>query len=90
MSLLSDQSRWKGGSDMKFEAKTCKRLCAIAGGIAGIFAMMIAVCLHQNLAGAIMLTGFAGIGSTIGTIIEKKKENSTVVNWQKPKGDDCA
>ena len=60
---------------MKFEAKTYKRVGSMIGGIIGIFAMIIAVCIGRNLVGAGLLILFVCIGVILGSVAEKKYEN---------------
>lgn len=57
---------------MKFEAKTYKRSGAMLGSIVGVVFMMVAVCLHRTVLGAILLIACACIGVVIGSIIENK------------------
>lgn len=60
---------------MKFEAKTYKRLGAMIGSIIGIIAMIIAVCMDQNVIGAGLLIICACIGVIWGSVTEKKHGN---------------
>ena len=57
---------------MKYEAKTYKRLGAMAGSIVGVLLMIVAVCLHKTVLGAILLVVCACIGVIIGNTIENK------------------
>lgn len=57
---------------MNFQAKTYKRLGAMVGAIIGVFSMIIAMCVGKNMLSAILLILFVGIGTFIGSIVEKK------------------
>ena len=58
---------------MKYETKTYKRLGAMIGSIIGVLLMIIAVCLHKTVLGAVVLTVCAGMGTAIGNIADNKK-----------------
>ena len=57
---------------MKYEAKTYKRLGAMTGSIVGVLLMIIAVCIHKTVLGAILLVVCACVGVIIGNITENK------------------
>lgn len=68
------QNRILGGYKIKFEAKIYKRLGAIIGSIIGVFAMIISVCVGENILGAGLLILCACIGVIGGNVIEKRME----------------
>ncbi len=57
---------------MKFQAKTYKRLGAMAGAIVGVFLMIIAVCAEKNMLGAILLIIATVMRTVAGSVVEKK------------------
>ena len=57
--------------ESNFKVKIYKRLGAMVGGIIGVLAMIVAVCMEKTILGASLLIICICVGIIIGSLIQK-------------------